>query len=219
MGIPLDIQFVNEMMPFITALGISYDSFFDPDGAEYLTTRNLLIPTYDSECYKPRYVDDVEVLALDPETIDYLLEDLEKYKVFDNIYSYMNGGSFNDTLKPIIDATWGPEMEWNYGEENIEAIFLCKYVAANHKSSWAGDIENQDIVGEFKNKKFQNYLNKHDNLNDFMNDVCTFVKAPCLGVNGFDYDNDDFEKIYEKQIKINDDSIADGFYMCFMRKV
>ena len=32
-------------------------------------------------------------------------------------------------------------------------------------------------------------------------------------------DNDDFEKIYEKQIEINDDSIADGFYMCFMRKV
>ena len=36
---------------------------------------------------------------------------------------------------------------------------------------------------------------------------------------GFLNDNDDFEKIYEKQIKINDDSIADGFYMCFMRKV
>ena len=36
---------------------------------------------------------------------------------------------------------------------------------------------------------------------------------------GFLNDNDDFEKIYEKQIEINDDSIADGFYMCFMRKV
>lgn len=36
---------------------------------------------------------------------------------------------------------------------------------------------------------------------------------------GFINDNIDFEKIYEKQIEINDDSIADGFYMCFMRKV
>ncbi len=35
----------------------------------------------------------------------------------------------------------------------------------------------------------------------------------------FLHDNVNFEKIFEKQIEINDDSIADGFYMCFMRKV
>ena len=50
--------------------------------------------------------------------------------------------------------------------------------------------------------------------------TCTFTKEENEDlIAGFLNDNDDFEKIYEKQIKINDDSIADGFYMCFMRKV
>ena len=50
--------------------------------------------------------------------------------------------------------------------------------------------------------------------------TCTITREENQDITiDFLHDNVNFEKIFEKQIEINDDSIADGFYMCFMRKV
>ena len=45
MGIPLDIQFVNEMMPFIGALGLSFDSHYE---GQHFTNTSLLINEFEA---------------------------------------------------------------------------------------------------------------------------------------------------------------------------
>ena len=38
-------------------------------------------------------------------------------------------------------------------------------------------------------------------------------------IESFLKENNNFEKIYEKRIDVDDENAADGFYMCFMRRL
>lgn len=81
----------------------------------------------------------------------------------------------------------------------------------------AEKIESLSVLQKNILETSKNYV-KHGGILSYS--TCTLTKNENEdNIDDFLNRNSNFEKIFEKRIEINDESKADGFYMCFMRKV